>query len=70
MCSQVRHKEEVEQIRSAGHSALAVIVEEHKVRIRTYRALVHDDPLPHGEFHGGDDPLPVDPRWMTIFYLF
>ena len=28
---QVRHKEELDQIRSAGHDALAVIVEEYKV---------------------------------------
>ena len=28
---QARHKQEVEQIRSAGHDALAVIVEEYKV---------------------------------------
>ena len=28
---QVRHKEEIEQIRLAGHDALAMIVEQYKV---------------------------------------
>ena len=28
---QARHKEEIEQIRSAGHDSLAMIVEEYKV---------------------------------------